>query len=122
MEVPGPGAYDYSPKLTGPRAVMTGKYGESVGSLGPGPGRYSTDSKIRQKTITFRYSMAGRYNNTSKDYGPGPGAYSLVDHRMKKGIKFSRSRRETISRSYSRNTPGPGTYASQLAKGQRAPQ
>lgn len=120
---PGPGAYEFLLKLSGPRAVITGRHGTRMSSLGPGPGQYNTSSRIRQTSTTFRYTMAGRHSCDAKDYGPGPGSYEAGARRLKKGIKFSRGRREALSQSYTKLVPGPGAYDSFISssKGQRAP-
>lgn len=124
MNSPGPGAYDcHLVKFGGPRAVITGRHNTSVASIGPGPGQYSTNSRVRENSITFRYTMAGRNYQSTRDFAPGPGTYNVVEHRMKRGVKFGKDRREVLSQSYSIHVPGPGAYdcSNIIDKGQRAP-
>lgn len=109
---PGPGSYNPSSGFGGPKAFISGRYGQHSGDQVPGPGQYNPDTKLRQSRTTYQYTMQGRPNTSTRDNGPGPGSYELDKGKGKGGIKFGKDTRSGLNHSSSQFVPGPGTYGS----------
>ena len=121
---PGPGAYEQKTKVGGPKPVIAGRHVQNAVNFVPGPGQYNPDSRLRQASTTFKYSMAGRpATATTSNAAPGPGAYDANLVREKGGIHFGKDSRKGLSDSTSHFVPGPGAYDSAIAsaKKQSAP-
>lgn len=113
---PGPGAYEQKTKIGGPKAVIAGRHNQSATDFVPGPGQYNPDTKLRQSSTTFKYSMAGRpATSKNESNAPGPGAYNQELIKEKSGVRFGKDSRKPMSSSYTAFVPGPGAYDSATA-------
>ncbi len=109
---PGPGAYDQKSQIVeGPKAVISGRVAQTAPYLGPGPGQYDPDYRIRQSSSAFKYSMSGRpATAAARSSAPGPGSYDLKLERERVGGRFGKDTRKDMSQSFTRGLPGPGAY------------
>ena len=100
----GPGSYNPSSGFGGPKAFISGRYGQHSGDQVPGPGQYNPDTKLRQSRTTYQYTMQGRPNTSTRDNGPGPGSYELDKGKGKGGIKFGKDTRSGLNHSSAEKT------------------
>lgn len=122
---PGPGAYEQKSKvIEGPKCSISGRYAQSAAYLGPGPGQYNPDYKVRQSSTGFKYGTSSRpATAAATGAAPGPGSYDSRGFHEHVGGRFGKDTRKDMSQSYSHGVPGPGAYdaAAQAAKKGAAP-
>ena len=114
--VPGPGAYESSTTLSGPRYHFAGKHAKSSSNITPGPANYTPDFKQRLREITHKYTIAGKAAFTSRAMTPGPGSYSIGVQKIRLGGRFGRDTRRSLSQSCNQLVPGPGNYQPEMQR------
>jgi hypothetical protein len=111
---PGPGRYQLSSTLQGPKWVF-GTSGKSLnekliksGGLNvPGPGSYSTG----RSWLGQGYTIQGRYQPSSTFKSPGPGSYSPSAANKEKASAWSMGRAVRGAMNGRQASPGPGAYS-----------
>jgi len=121
-DLPGPGQYDESTKLTkthgGSLKFGSSKRQELVNNSTrelPGPGNYTSDSKFGKGVPSF--TMGGKTKDLHKNDIPGPGQYDESTKLTKAqggSLKFGSSKRQDIVNRSMTELPGPGNYSSDL--------